>query len=152
MKKRVVRLYPIARYVIYRQTILEPADHFWTFLGAFTAIASIGLLQQARFSQQDDIFLIPKTMHPPAGATALIANIGSEKIKSLGFAYTLSPVLTGITILLLIALIINNIPSGRSYPATPLPWFRKKNNWRNHLQPPKSATASLEPTPHYEEN
>ncbi|WP_276345541.1 HPP family protein [Daejeonella sp. JGW-45] len=38
----------------------------------------------------------PKTLHPPGGATALIANIGSEQIKALGYLFVLSPVLTGV--------------------------------------------------------
>ncbi|MDO8998366.1 MAG: HPP family protein [Bacteroidota bacterium] len=59
---------------------------------------------------------ITKTLHPPGGATALIANIGSEKIKALGFAYVLSPVLTGVIILFLIALVFNNITPSRKYP------------------------------------
>ena len=32
---------------------------------------------------------ITKTLHPPGGATALIANLGSEKIQSLGYFYVL---------------------------------------------------------------
>jgi CBS-domain-containing membrane protein len=59
---------------------------------------------------------ITKTLHPPGGATALIANIGSEKIKALGYMYVFSPVLTGVLILLVIALIFNNITPNRSYP------------------------------------
>lgn len=59
---------------------------------------------------------ITKTLHPPGGATALIANIGSEKIKALGFMYVISPVLSGVIILLIIALIFNNIPKNRYYP------------------------------------
>ncbi|MCD6062278.1 MAG: hypothetical protein K0R82_189 [Flavipsychrobacter sp.] len=59
---------------------------------------------------------ITQTLHPPGGATALIANIGSEKIKSLGFLYILSPVLTGVLILLAVALIFNNITPYRKYP------------------------------------
>ena len=59
---------------------------------------------------------ITKTMHPPGGATALIANIGSEKIKSLGYGYVLSPVMSGVAILFIIALIVNNIPKNRNYP------------------------------------
>ena len=59
---------------------------------------------------------VTKTLHPPGGATALIANIGSEKIKALGFMYVLSPVLTGVIILLVVALIVNNITPHRSYP------------------------------------
>lgn len=59
---------------------------------------------------------ITKTLHPPGGATALIANIGSEKIKNLGYVYVLSPVLTGVLILLVVALIFNNISKTRKYP------------------------------------
>ncbi len=60
---------------------------------------------------------VTKTLHPPGGATALIAVIGSDKIKALGYFYVLSPVLTGCLILLLSALIFNNITSNRQYPA-----------------------------------
>jgi CBS-domain-containing membrane protein len=59
---------------------------------------------------------ITKTLHPPGGATALIANIGSEKIKALGYVYVFSPVLTGVMILFIVALIFNNITKSRSYP------------------------------------
>lgn len=60
---------------------------------------------------------ITKTLHPPGGATALIANIGSEKIKALGYLYVLNPVLSGVMILLAVALLFNNISSTRRYPA-----------------------------------
>jgi CBS domain-containing membrane protein len=66
---------------------------------------------------------ITKTLHPPGGATALIAIIGSEKIKSLGYIYVLSPVLSGVMILLLVALFFNNISKDRSYP-TNKHWYR----------------------------
>ena len=57
-----------------------------------------------------------KTLHPPGGATALIAIIGTEKIKTLGYLYVLSPVLSGTLILFVVALLINNITKHRSYP------------------------------------
>lgn len=70
---------------------------------------------------------VTKTLHPPGGATALIAVIGSEKIKSLGYLYVLSPVLSGALILLLVALIFNNITSKRNYPNVKgFKKFRKK--------------------------
>ena len=179
MKRKIKRSYRIARYVIYRQTIVEPIDHIWTFIGAFLGIGLIGYCQQSDLGQQDNVFLIgsfgasavlvfgatnsplaqprnlifghlisafigvsvykllpnqlwlasslavslsivamqiTKTMHPPGGATALIANIGSEKIKALGYIYVASPVFSGALILLIIALIVNNIPSHRNYP------------------------------------
>jgi CBS-domain-containing membrane protein len=179
MKKRIKRTYRVARYVAYRQTILEPMDHFWTFVGAFIGIGFIGYTQQADFPGTDAVFLIgsfgasavlvfgatnsplaqprnlvlghflsavigvsvqivlpemlwlssalavslsivamqmTKSMHPPGGATALIANIGSEKIKNLGYGYVFSPVMSGVMILLVVALIVNNIPRNRNYP------------------------------------
>lgn len=57
-----------------------------------------------------------KTLHPPGGATALIAVTGSEKIHDLGFLYAVFPVATGVFIMLLVALIINNLAPSRKYP------------------------------------
>ncbi|MFH1113058.1 MAG: HPP family protein [Pseudomonadota bacterium] len=57
-----------------------------------------------------------KTLHPPGGATALIAVIGTEKIHALGFLYVLVPTAAGAVVMLLIALIFNNIPKSRRYP------------------------------------
>lgn len=57
-----------------------------------------------------------RTLHPPGGATALIAVIGGEGIHDLGFAYALFPVGGGALILLAIALVVNNIPRHRRYP------------------------------------
>ena len=179
VKKKIHRAYRKSKYVVYRQTILRPIDHLWTFIGAFIGISSLGYLQGTQFGQTDNILLIgsfgatavlifgatnsplaqprnlifghlisaiigvtiyklipdnmwlssalavslsivamqiTKTLHPPGGATALIANIGSEHIKSLGFYYVLSPVLSGVLILFTIAVIINNIPKNRNYP------------------------------------
>ncbi len=59
---------------------------------------------------------VTKTLHPPGGATALIAVIGSGKIKELGYLYVFSPVLTGTLILFTTALIFNNITPYRQYP------------------------------------
>ncbi|MCA1785202.1 MAG: HPP family protein [Desulfobacteraceae bacterium] len=57
-----------------------------------------------------------RTLHPPGGATALIAVIGSEKIHSLGYLYVLFPVFTGVVIMLTVALVVNNIAVSRKYP------------------------------------
>lgn len=179
MKNKIKRNIRVARYVIYRETIIDKTDILWTFLGGFFGIGIIGFISSGYFTLNDNIFLIgsfgasavlvygatnsplaqprnlvgghvvsaivgvtmhklvpgetwlssalavstaivvmqiTKTVHPPGGATALIANIGSEKIKALGFLYVLSPVLAGVLILLVIALIFNNIPADRFYP------------------------------------
>jgi CBS-domain-containing membrane protein len=186
MKKRIQRNYRIVKYVMYKQTLVTPSDHIWTFIGGFLGIALIGLIQTYMndIPSSDNLFLIgsfgasavliygvtnsplaqprnligghvvsaivgvsickacsflppdliwlsaalavsvaivamqvTKTLHPPGGATALIANIGSEKIKALGYIYVLTPVLTGVLIMFAVAMIVNNIPEGRSYPA-----------------------------------
>lgn len=57
-----------------------------------------------------------KTLHPPGGATALIAVIGTQKIHALGFLYVLVPVAAGAIVMLLVALVFNNIPRSRRYP------------------------------------
>jgi CBS-domain-containing membrane protein len=57
-----------------------------------------------------------KTLHPPGGATALIAVIGGEKIHNLGYLYAIIPAGAGAAIMLVIALIVNNIPQKRRYP------------------------------------
>lgn len=57
-----------------------------------------------------------KTLHPPGGATALIAVIGSETIHDLGYLYALIPAGTGAAIMLIVALVLNNIPKSRRYP------------------------------------
>ncbi len=59
---------------------------------------------------------ITRTLHPPGGATALIAVIGSEQIHSLGYLYALVPVGLGAFIMLIVALLVNNISRSRRYP------------------------------------
>ncbi|MGC2049137.1 MAG: HPP family protein [Gallionella sp.] len=57
-----------------------------------------------------------RTLHPPGGATALIAVIGSPAIHKLGFLYVIFPATIGPLILLAIGLLVNNIPASRRYP------------------------------------
>ena len=59
---------------------------------------------------------ITKTLHPPGGATALIAVTGSTELKSIGYWYVISPVLVGCLILLIVDLVFNNMTSKRQYP------------------------------------
>lgn len=61
-----------------------------------------------------------RTLHPPGGATALIAVIGSAGIHKLGFLYVLIPATVGPLILLAVGVVVNNIPEARRYPEI---WF-----------------------------
>jgi CBS-domain-containing membrane protein len=60
--------------------------------------------------------LVTRTLHPPGGATALIAVIGGPDIHALGFRYALVPAGLGALVLLAIALAVNNLAQGRKYP------------------------------------
>jgi CBS-domain-containing membrane protein len=60
--------------------------------------------------------LATKTLHPPGGATALIAVIGGDKIHDLGFLYAFIPAGAGAVVLLIVALLVNNLSRNRKYP------------------------------------
>jgi CBS-domain-containing membrane protein len=63
---------------------------------------------------------LTRTLHPPGGATALIAVIGGPKIYHLGYLYVLMPVAAGALIMLAVALVVNNLAPSRRYPEY---WF-----------------------------
>src|SRR5512147_2394884 len=62
------------------------------------------------------VMLATKTLHPPGGATALIAVIGGAKVHNLGFLYAFIPAGAGALVLLLVALLVNNLSRNRRYP------------------------------------
>lgn len=57
-----------------------------------------------------------KTLHPPGGATALIAVIGGEKIRAMGLLYVVFPAALSSLIILAIAVLFNNLIKNRKYP------------------------------------
>lgn len=57
-----------------------------------------------------------RTLHPPGGATALIAVIGSERIHELGYWFALMPAASGALAMLAVGLLVNNVPRGQRYP------------------------------------
>ncbi len=63
---------------------------------------------------------LTKTLHPPGGATALIAVIGGDSVHNLGYLYVIMPVALGAVVMLIVALSVNNISKNRRYPEF---WF-----------------------------
>ncbi len=180
MPRKIIRKqYRRARYILYRETLIDAKEHILTFFGSFVGVGLIGLLNSKYLIASDNLFLIgsfgassvlvyglinsplaqprnligghvicaiigvsvfklfseelwfacalavslsivamqiTKTLHPPGGATALIAVTGGDKIKDLGYFYVLSPVLSGVLILFAVALVFNNLRH-RRYPA-----------------------------------
>ena len=62
------------------------------------------------------IMHLTNSIHPPGGATALIAVIGSEQIHQMYFWYVLSPIFSGAVVMLVVALLVNNLSPHRRYP------------------------------------
>ncbi len=68
------------------------------------------------------VMYITNTLHPPGGATALIAIVGSPHTHELGYMFVLSPILLDSLVLLIIGLVINNL-SNDSHRHYPRYWF-----------------------------
>ena len=180
--------------MIFRETLVDPREHFWSFVGAFVGIFIIALIQSLHLPALENIFLIgsfgassvlvygaiqsplaqprnligghvvsalagvtvaqilpdiiwltapfavalsivcmqhTRTLHPPGGATALIAVSSGTKISSMGYWYVLSPVLSGCLILFVVALLFNNITKNRHYPVK---MSRLRRSRREHLK------------------
>lgn len=83
----------------------------WQLLGGTTWIAAAAAVSLAIAAM-----LVTRTVHPPGGATALIAVIGGQQVHDLGWLYPFIPAGAGALVLLAVALAVNNIPSSRSYP------------------------------------
>lgn len=66
------------------------------------------------------VMQVTGTMHPPGGATALIAGSGQHIALEMGILYPLMPVGAGVTLLFLVGILINNLSRNRQYP---LRWF-----------------------------
>ncbi len=75
---------------------------------ALAASAAVGLAIVAMY------YL--RCLHPPGGATALIAVIGGESVHSLGYGFVLFPVLANTLGLLLVGLAFNALIPWRRYP------------------------------------
>jgi len=58
-----------------------------------------------------------RSIHPPGGATALAAVIGSEQLHALGFGYEFQPILFNVVVMLLVAVVFNGLFHWRRYPA-----------------------------------
>ena len=85
-------------------------------VACFKYIPDISILQEAAaVATAIALMMMTRTTHPPGGATALIAVIGSEHIHAMGWSYV-GPVFAGSLILLLVALLSNNLYRRGRYP------------------------------------
>ncbi len=83
---------------------------FWHLLG------ETGLSVALAVASAIVLMLLTRTVHPPAGATALLGVTTSKG----SFLWVLSPVAVCAAILLVVALVVNNFDKQKSYPEF---WF-----------------------------
>lgn len=81
------------------------------WLGAHPALAA-ALAVSAAIA----LMHLTRTLHPPGGATALIAVMGGGSIDRLGYWFVLVPVASGALLMLVVALLVNNAAKTRKYP------------------------------------
>jgi len=58
IKEKVKRSYRISKYIIYKETLVDSKEAFWSFLGAFIGIAAIGFTQSFYLEHFENVFLI----------------------------------------------------------------------------------------------
>ena len=56
------------------------------------------------------------TLHPPGGATAFVGAAGGPAVHALGYWFVLTPCALGSMVMILTALLINNLPRQHRYP------------------------------------
>jgi CBS-domain-containing membrane protein len=68
--------------------------------------------------------LLTKSLHPPAGATALIAVQGSQRIHTMGYYYVLFPAVIASVIQVSLGILLNNLSKepSRAYPVVSVPY------------------------------
>jgi len=73
------------------------------------------------------VMYLTHCLHPPGGATALSAVVGSSTVHELGYTFLLTPVALNVAVMLAFAFIINNLLPNRYYPNT-LKCYREEKN------------------------
>ena len=58
VKKKLKRTYRITKYVIYKETLIDYKEKFWSFIGAFVGLGIIAFIQSLSFNKNENIFLI----------------------------------------------------------------------------------------------
>lgn len=179
VQHKIKRNIRIARYVLYKETLVNLHEHIWSFIGSFVGIGILSYFHYTYFLPQDAFCLIgsfgassvliygaiqsplaqprnligghlisaiigvacvqlfpefpvltaplavslsiigmqiTRSLHPPGGASALIAVMGTDNLKEMGWWYVLFPVLSGALVLFIVALIFNNVTPRRCYP------------------------------------
>ncbi len=77
------------------------------------------------------------SIHPPGGATALVAVVGGPVIHDLGYLYVVSPVLINVTGMFIMAIVYNSMFAWRRYPISMMRFVEKQ------ISPKEAVRSSL---------
>ncbi len=106
----------------------SPLAQPWSFVGGHWVSATIGIAC-ARWIEHTWLacgmalalsiaaMLMLRCLHPAGGAVTLITIVGGDKIRHLGFEFLWMPLTLNLLVLLVLALIVNNLILKRRYPA-----------------------------------
>lgn len=105
-----------------------PFSQPWNLVGGHTVSAIVGVMcwhwipdyalaASASVGLAIGVMYFLRCIHPPGGATALAAVIGSDKLHNLGYAYEFEPILLNTVTILLVAIVVNALFKWRRYPA-----------------------------------
>src|SRR5690349_13556568 len=126
----------------------SPLAQPWSVIGGNTISALIGILCAQTVSNPAlaaplagacaiFVMFLLRCLHPPSGAVALTAVLGGPAIHAAGFKFAFLPVCLNSTLIVLAALVFNNL-TGRRYP------HNQKSILRTAQQ---AAHATRDPSP-----
>lgn len=55
---KIKRSYRKTRYILYKETLIDTKEHFWSFIGSFIGIGILAYVQSIHFSGNDAVYLI----------------------------------------------------------------------------------------------
>ncbi len=105
----------------------SPLAQPWPVIGghmvaAFVGVASAHWLHNVIFATAAAVLIsvlmmyVMHCLHPPSAATAMIAVLGGPEIHAIGWQFCYEVVLVNAGLIVLLALVINNLVPGRCYP------------------------------------
>lgn len=77
-------------------------------------------------------------IHPPGGATALVAVVGGPAVHDLGFMYILSPIFINVLAIFIVAVAFNSFFAWRRYPIYMMRFIEKQTS------PKESSSSSIQ--------
>jgi len=73
------------------------------------------------------------SIHPPGGATALVAVVGGPVIHDLGFMYIFSPIFINVMSMFIMAIVFNSIFDWRRYPVSMMRFVEKEMSRKDEV-------------------